>query len=186
MRSRARARANTHTHINTHTHTHTVLWQAHAGLLSGQRKVRSRSVAVDAQIPASVQPRPGLGSLVLDSESLATREAPSPPAIATWATQQHLAGTRKPQLQATERLGAQTQFPFCCQFISKAQPRELPPSAWPLPAAPFLWDLGKGHFRRELNAQPAALPSFPTGPTPYTPVSVYTWDEAGQMRGPLQ
>lgn len=144
------------------------------------------SVGADAQILASVQPRPDLGGLVFVSESLATREAPSPAAIATLAAQQHLAGARKPQLQATERLGAWTQFPFCPLFISKTQPGALPPNAWPLPAAPFLWDSGKGRFRRELNARPAALHSFPAGPTPYTPGSVYTWDEAGQMKGPLQ
>lgn len=143
------------------------------------------SVGADTRIPASVQPRPDLGSLVFVSESLATREAPSPAAIATLAAQQRLAGTRKPQLQATERLGACTQFPFCPPFISKGQPGELPPNAWPLPDS-FSLGFGKGRFRRELNAQPAALRSFPAGPTPNTPGSVYTWDEAGHLRGPLQ
>lgn len=164
-----------------HTHTHSAL--AGSCGLAVRPKDREVSVGADAEIPASVQPRPDLGSRVFVSESLATREAPSPPAIPTLAAQQHLAGTRKPQLQATETQGLDT--------VSILSPVHFQGAAWGAPAqclapARGSFSLGFGERSFPKGVECSALRSFPAGPTPYTPVSVYTWDEAGQMRGPLQ
>ena len=111
------------------------------------------------------------------SESLATREAHSPLALAT-LDRAALGSNKKAGASGSREAGGLdwTRFTFCSLFISKPHVGVFPPNAWPLPEAPFLWDLGKGHFRRDLNA----LPFFPAGPTPYTLVSIYTCGEAGK------
>lgn len=94
---------------------------------------------------------------------------------------QHLAETRKPELRAPGSLGAWPRFLCHSLLISQARTGELLLNARSLPEPLFPLDLEKGRFRRDLNAQPAALLSF-ARPAPCTPVPIDTCGEVPQNK----